>query len=133
VVKDASHSSRGSNRVQFQYPGQTVLCCCCCLFVCLFVFETGFLRVALADPGTHSVDQAGLELRNPPASAYQVLGLKACITTAQLVRQFLSQASSSNSRGSNAAFWPPWAPAYTHSLCLCSLFSLPSTIKNKVY
>jgi hypothetical protein len=29
------------------------------------------------------VDQAGLELRNPPASASQVLGLKACATTAQ--------------------------------------------------
>ena len=31
----------------------------------------GFSRlgVALACPGTHSVDQAGLELRNPPASA----------------------------------------------------------------
>jgi hypothetical protein len=26
-------------------------------------------------PGTHFVDQAGLELRNPPASASQVLGL----------------------------------------------------------
>jgi hypothetical protein len=37
-------------------------------------FETGC-------PGTHSVDQAGLELRNPPASASQVLGLKACATT----------------------------------------------------
>jgi hypothetical protein len=35
-------------------------------------------------PGTHFVDQAGLELRNPPASASQVLGLKACATTAQL-------------------------------------------------
>ncbi|GAB1295054.1 Polyphosphoinositide phosphatase [Apodemus speciosus] len=33
-------------------------------------------------PGTHSVDQAGLELRNPPASASQVLGLMACATTA---------------------------------------------------
>ncbi|GAB1293928.1 Ribonucleoprotein PTB-binding 1 [Apodemus speciosus] len=32
-------------------------------------------------PGTHSGDQAGLELlRNPPASASQVLGLKACAT-----------------------------------------------------
>ncbi|GAB1300047.1 Mitogen-activated protein kinase 1 [Apodemus speciosus] len=29
-------------------------------------------------PGTHSVDQAGLELRNPPASASQMLGLQAC-------------------------------------------------------
>ncbi|GAB1300807.1 Serine/threonine-protein kinase 38 [Apodemus speciosus] len=34
-------------------------------------------------PGTHSVDQAGLELRNPPASASQVLGLQACATTAR--------------------------------------------------
>jgi hypothetical protein len=32
-------------------------------------------------PGTHFVDQAGLELRNPPASASQVLGLKACAIT----------------------------------------------------
>jgi hypothetical protein len=32
-------------------------------------------------PGTHFVDQVGLELRNPPASASQVLGLKACTTT----------------------------------------------------
>jgi hypothetical protein len=43
-------------------------------------------RVSLCSPGfpgTHSVDQAGLELRNPPASASQVLGLKACATTAQ--------------------------------------------------
>ncbi|GAB1296331.1 Membrane metallo-endopeptidase-like 1 [Apodemus speciosus] len=30
-------------------------------------------------PGTHSVNQAGLELRNPPASASQVLGLKVII------------------------------------------------------
>ncbi|EDL38650.1 mCG148349 [Mus musculus] len=33
-----------------------------------------------ACPGTHPVGQAGLELRNPPASASQVLGLKACAT-----------------------------------------------------
>jgi hypothetical protein len=31
--------------------------------------------------GTHPVDQAGLELRNPPASASQLLGLKTCATT----------------------------------------------------
>jgi hypothetical protein len=45
-------------------------------------------RVSLhspACPGTHSVDQAGLELRNPPASASQMLGLKACTTTVQIV------------------------------------------------
>ena len=43
-------------------------------------------RVSLCSPGcpgTHFVDQAGLKLRNPPASAPQVLGLKACATTAR--------------------------------------------------
>jgi hypothetical protein len=48
-------------------------------------------RVSLCSPGcpgTHSVDQAGLELRNPPASASQVLGLKVCATTPGLY-QFL--------------------------------------------
>ena len=56
------------------------------LFVCLFLFigffETGFLCVVLAVLElTHSVDQAGLELRNLPASDSQVLGSKACATT----------------------------------------------------
>jgi hypothetical protein len=40
-------------------------------------------RVSLRSPGcpgTHSVDQAGLELRKPPASACQVLELKARVT-----------------------------------------------------
>jgi hypothetical protein len=39
-------------------------------------------------PGTHFVDQAGLELRNLPASASQVLGLKACTTTPGLFSGF---------------------------------------------
>jgi hypothetical protein len=48
------------------------------LFICLFFRD----RVSLCNlcPGTHFVDQAGLELRNPPASASQVLGLKVCTT-----------------------------------------------------
>jgi hypothetical protein len=41
-------------------------------------------------PGTHFVDQAGLELRNPPASASQVLGLKACTTTPGLTSAFIA-------------------------------------------
>jgi hypothetical protein len=52
-----------------------------CLSVCLFLFFQD--RVSLCSPGcpgTHFVDQAGLELRNPPASASRVLGLKACAT-----------------------------------------------------
>jgi hypothetical protein len=51
-----------------------------------FVFQD---RVSLCIPGTHSVDQGDLELRNLPASASQVLGLKACATTAQQKKSFL--------------------------------------------
>jgi hypothetical protein len=63
------------------------------LFVCLFglvwfglvwfglVFQDRVPLYSLGCPGTHFVDQAGLELRNPPASASRVLGLKACATT----------------------------------------------------
>ena len=58
------------------------------VFLFWFGFGFGFLvfrdRVSLYSPGcpgTHFVDQAGLELRNPPASAFRVLGLKACTTT----------------------------------------------------
>ena len=40
-------------------------------------------------PGTHFVDQAGLKLRNLPASASQVLGLKACATTPGEIDLFL--------------------------------------------
>jgi hypothetical protein len=49
----------------------------------MFFFQD---RVSLYSPDCpeiHSVDQAGFELRNPPASASQVLGLKACATTAR--------------------------------------------------
>ncbi|MGE9575489.1 hypothetical protein ACQP3C_31120, partial [Escherichia coli] len=44
------------------------------------VFETGFLCSFGAYPGTHSVDQAGLELRDSPASDSTVLELRACTT-----------------------------------------------------
>jgi hypothetical protein len=53
-----------------------------CIFKLLFF---SFLRdrVSLYSPGcpgTHSVDQVGLKIRNPPSSASQVLGLKVCAT-----------------------------------------------------
>jgi hypothetical protein len=54
------------------------------LFVCLFVFQDRVCLYSPGCPGTHFVDQAGLELRNPPASASQVLGLKMYTTTTQL-------------------------------------------------
>jgi hypothetical protein len=49
-------------------------------FLLYFISRQG-LSVSSGCPGTHFVDQAGLELRNPPASASRVLGLKACATT----------------------------------------------------
>jgi hypothetical protein len=52
-------------------------------FFFLFFFWDRVSLYSLGCPGTHVVDQAGLELRNPPVSASQVLGLKACATTAQ--------------------------------------------------
>jgi hypothetical protein len=39
----------------------------------------------LTSPLTRFIDQAGLELRNPLASASRVLGLKACATTTRLI------------------------------------------------
>jgi hypothetical protein len=49
----------------------------------IYIFFFFWDRVSLFSPGcpgTHFVDQAGLKFRNPPASASQVLGLKACVT-----------------------------------------------------
>jgi hypothetical protein len=55
------------------------------LFCFVFlVFQDRVSLYTLGCPGTHFVDQAGLELRNPLASASRVLGLKACTTTAGL-------------------------------------------------
>jgi hypothetical protein len=57
-----------------------------CLFVlfCFFVFRDRVSLCSPGCPGTHFVDQAGLKLRNLPASASQVLELKVCATTARL-------------------------------------------------
>jgi hypothetical protein len=73
------------DRAESLCPGSFV-----CLFVSLFylfsyfVFRDRVSLYSLGCPGTHFVDQAGLKLRNPPVSASQVLGLKACATTARL-------------------------------------------------
>jgi hypothetical protein len=66
------------------------LCMYVCMYVCIYLFIYLFIlvfrdRVFLCSPscpGTYSADQAGPELRNLPASASQVLGLKVCTTTA---------------------------------------------------
>ena len=48
------------------------------------VFRDRVSLYILGCPRTHFVDQAVLKLRNLPACVSQVLGLKACATTAQL-------------------------------------------------
>jgi hypothetical protein len=73
-------------------PTWRLSCTSACLLACLLVFFVFQDRVSLCSPGcpgTHSVDQAGLKLRNPSASASQVLGLKACTTTARPASAFL--------------------------------------------
>jgi hypothetical protein len=48
-----------------------------CFVLFRFVFRDRVSLYIPGCPGTHSVDQAGFELRNLPASASQVLGLQA--------------------------------------------------------
>jgi hypothetical protein len=56
----------------------------------VFFFPFGFLPYSFRP---HSVDQAVLELRNPPASASQVLGLKACAPPLPSSQQSLNECS----------------------------------------
>jgi hypothetical protein len=59
-----------------------------CFVFCFFFFRDRVSLISSSYPGTHSVDQAGLELRNPPASVSQVLGLKECATTLGISHYF---------------------------------------------
>jgi hypothetical protein len=54
---------------------------CFVLFCFVFAFPDRVSLYSPGCPGTHFVVQAGLELRNSPASASRVPGLKACATT----------------------------------------------------
>jgi hypothetical protein len=60
------------NKVKERKMGRKLLF----LLLFCFVFRDGVSLCSPGCPGTHFVDQAGLELRNPPVSASQVLGLK---------------------------------------------------------
>jgi hypothetical protein len=69
-------SYKSSPTLAVQFTGQPLFF----VLFCLFVFQDRVSLYSLGCPRTHFVYQAGLELRNPPASASQVLGLKACAT-----------------------------------------------------
>jgi hypothetical protein len=60
----------------------------CLLFCFVLFFQDRVSLYSPGCPGTHSVEPAGLELRNSPASASQVLGLKACATTPRVYSLF---------------------------------------------
>jgi hypothetical protein len=93
------HRGQEPNSGPFRRAASTLFFCWFFFFfVCLFVLFLFFRdRVSLCSPGcpgTHSVDQAGLELRNLPASASQVLGLKACATMPGLQQALLTTEAS---------------------------------------
>lgn len=52
-------------------------------------FETGFFLCSRGYPRTCSVDQAGIELTDPPAYMFPVLLLNVCITISILSLYFL--------------------------------------------
>jgi hypothetical protein len=54
-------------------------------------FETESHYVVPSCPGTHYVDKAGFEFREPPVSVTPVLGLLACIAVSSFSRKFQSQ------------------------------------------
>jgi hypothetical protein len=56
--------------------------------VVVFVLQDRVSLCSPGCPGTHSVDQAGLELRDLPASASRVLGLKVCTTMPGFMKTF---------------------------------------------
>jgi hypothetical protein len=58
--------------------------CYCYYYYYYLVFRDSVSLCSPGCPGTQSVDQAGLELGNLPASASRVQGLKGCATTPSL-------------------------------------------------
>jgi hypothetical protein len=56
---------------------------------CFVLFQDRVSLCSPACPGTHSADQAALELKNLPASTSQVQELKVCATTARLFGAFV--------------------------------------------
>jgi hypothetical protein len=76
--------SQGLNSGHQAWWQVTLLAECRIFLFCFVLFCFVFQDLSLYSPGcpgTHFVDHAGLKFRNPPASASQVLGLKACATT----------------------------------------------------
>jgi hypothetical protein len=97
-------------------------------FIFLLVFRDRVSLCSPGCPGTHSVDQAGFKLRNPPASASQMLGLKVCATTAR--RQFFLNLTDFCSFELLTVYGITVSSlSYLYYVCLLCPFSLPSLHK----
>lgn len=84
LVIQVLFSHGGTWEVRLQSAISTALSCAWFWF-----FETGLVSLCSPRLFWNSIDHAGLEFRNPPASAFQVLGLKACTSTAWLCFVFI--------------------------------------------
>jgi hypothetical protein len=91
-----------------------------CFVFCFLVFWDRVSLYSSGYPGTHFVDQAGLQLRNSPASASQVLGLKACATTPGLLACFETGLLCNPGCPRNSLCRPAWLWTQ-RSTCLCLL------------
>jgi hypothetical protein len=97
-------------------------------FFFFFFFLVWFFpdRVSLCSPGcpgTHLVDQAGLELRNRPASASRVLGLKAWAIMPGWVFAFQKDPQSHEIN----SFWCLIPTVTTQSMALTTLLQSQTT------
>ena len=82
-IREQAEQVRGCKPVKNipPWPLHQLLFLVLCCFGLVLVFRDRFSLYSPGCPGAHFVGQAGLELRNQPASASRVLGLKACATT----------------------------------------------------
>jgi hypothetical protein len=113
-------------------------------FFFFLVFRDSFSLYSSGCPGTHFVDQAGLELRNPPASASQVLGLKACATTPScwaVLKNYISHPQNNAYKGDeykrhrvlNEPGYRKWLATWLISAITPSLITISVTLLLSLY
>jgi hypothetical protein len=85
-----------------------------CLFVGWFVglFQDRVSLYSPGCPGTHSVDQAGLELRYLPDSASQVLGLSYSRSHARFLQRVLTPGQEEHNKPESSAAKLYWLHLY---------------------
>jgi hypothetical protein len=101
------------NWKQMSNGTKTVALFCFVLFC--FVFRDRVSLYSPGCPGTHFVDQAGLELRNSPASASWVLGLNLCaVSVSRYEWGTEGHVNSHSSAKDRREWWRSLFPVYVH-------------------